>query len=462
VADVAFRPAIKEFAVPNPYLEGNFAPVLEELTEDHELPVTGVIPPDLEGHLLRNGPNPAVVPADDTEYHWFSGDGMIHDISLAGSKAVGYRNRWVRTRALAAEIGTALPNGPQEPLNGPANTHVIRHAGTTLALVESGFPHALSPDLERARVHDFDAALASPMTAHPKVDPATGELLFFGYDVFGPPFLRYHTVDAGGVLTRSQEIDIPRAAMIHDFGVTASRVVFMDLPVVFDLDLAAAGRSLPFRWMPEAGSRIGVMPRNDADGDITWIGIDPVYVFHVLNAYDDGDAVVMDVIRYASAFDTAPGETIASTRPVLARWTIDVTGNRVTEARLDDAAVEFPRLADEVAGLPHRYGYCTILGSQAGTDEQVGLIKYDLQRDTTTRYQPGEYRSPGEPIFVRAGDGGGEDEGWVLSVVYDRTRDASDLVILDATSFAGPPVATVHLPARVPFGFHGSWLASTA
>jgi carotenoid cleavage dioxygenase-like enzyme len=448
--------------VTNPYLEGNFAPVLEEITEDHELPVTGVIPPDLEGHLLRNGPNPAIVPADDTEYHWFSGDGMIHDISLAGSKAVGYRNRWVRTRKLAAELGTQPPNGPQEPLNGPANTHVIRHAGTTLALVESGFPHALSPDLERARVHDFDSGLTSPMTAHPKVDPKTGELLFFGYDVFGPPFLRYHTVDAAGALTRSEDIQIPRAAMIHDFGVTSSRVVFMDLPVLFDLDLAATGRALPFRWMPEAGSRIGVMPRDGGDDDIRWIGIDPVYVFHVLNAYDDGDAVVMDVVRYDSAFDTDPGEVIASNKPVLARWTIDPAANRVTEVMLDDNLVEFPRIDDEVAGLPHRYGYCTLLAPGLDNDDTTGLIKYDLQRDEAIRYEPGENRSAGEPVFVRAGDGHGEDEGWVMSVVYDRTRDASDLVILDATSFAGPPVATVHLPARVPFGFHGSWVPSTS
>jgi carotenoid cleavage dioxygenase len=462
VAATAFRPAIKEPAVPNPYLEGNFAPVLEELTEEHRLPVTGVIPPDLEGHLLRNGPNPAVLPADVAGYHWFTGDGMIHDVSLAGGRATGYRNRWVRTRKLAVEIGTEPPKGPQQPLNGPANTHVIRHAGTTLALVESGFPHALSDDLERARIHDFDAALASPMTAHPKTDPATGELLFFGYDVFGPPFLRYHTVDATGALTRSQEIAIPRAAMMHDFGVTASRMVFMDLPVVFDPDLAATGRSLPFRWMPETGSRIGVMARDGDDGDVIWIGIDPVYVFHVLNAYDDGDAVVMDVIRYDSAFDTAPGGAIGSSPPVLARWTIDPAGNRVDEVRLDDAPVEFPRIDDAVAGLPHRYGYCMLLGPEPETDASIGLIKYDHQRDTTTRFDPGEYRAPGEPVFVQAADGRGEDEGWVLSVVYDRTRDASDLVILDATSFGGPPVATVHLPARVPFGFHGSWLPSTS
>jgi carotenoid cleavage dioxygenase-like enzyme len=442
----------------NPYLQGNFAPVLEERSDDHELPVTGVIPPDLNGRLLRNGPNPSVVPVDQADYHWFSGDGMIHSISLAEGKATGYRNRWVRTRALAAKLETTPPKGPSEPIDGPANTHVIRHAGTVMALVETGFPHALSPDLTRARVHDFDGGLASPMTAHPKVDPTSGELIFFGSDVFGPPFLRYHVVDATGVLVRTEEIDIPRATMIHDFGITATRAVFLDLPVVFDLALAADGRPLPYRWMPEAGARVGVMPRSGGNADIRWIAIDPVYVFHVLNCYDDGDSVLMDVIRYDRAFDTEPGQAVTSGLPVLARWTINPTTGRVSEQRLDDTPVEFPRIDAAVAGLPHRYGYCTRLGDRADDPTLRGLVKYDLQRDESTRYEPGEYRAPGEPVFVRAADGRGEDEGWVLSVVFDATRDASDLLILDATSFAGPPVATVHLPARVPFGFHGSWL----
>jgi carotenoid cleavage dioxygenase-like enzyme len=441
----------------NPYLHGNFAPVLDERSDDHELEVTGVVPPDLNGRLLRNGPNPAVVTDDEADYHWFSGDGMIHAISLAGGKATGYRNRWVRTRSLSSKLGTSLPNGPSEPLDGPANTHVIRHGGTTLALVESGFPHALSDDLGRARVHDFDGGLASPMTAHPKLDPDTGELVFFGSDVFGPPFLRYHVVDAAGALVRSEEIEVPRATMIHDFGVTSSRVVFLDLPVVFDLELAAVGRPLPYRWMPEAGARLGVMRRSGGD-DVRWISIDPVYVFHVLNAYDAGDAVVIDVLRYDRAFDTAPGEAIASGLPMLARWTVDPVANRVTEQRLDDVPVEFPRIDDAVAGRPHRYGYCTRLGERPEDPSFEGLVKYDLVRDESTRFDPGEYRSPGEAVFVRAADGRGEDEGWVLSVVFDATRGASDLVILDATSFAGPPVATVHLPARVPYGFHGSWV----
>jgi carotenoid cleavage oxygenase len=442
----------------NPYLHDNYAPVFDERTDDRLLEVSGAIPPDLNGSLLRNGPNPAVVPADESDYHWFSGDGMIHAISLSDGKPVGYRNRWVRTRALAAELDTALPKGPTEPLNGPANTHVIRHGGTTLALVESGLPHAVSPDLGRARVHDFDGSLGSPMTAHPKVDPETGELVFFGYDIFGPPYLRYHVADSAGVLTRTEEIEVPLAAMAHDFGVTASRVVFMDLPVLFDMTMATEGRSLPFRWMPDAGARVGVMPRDGGNGDVRWISIDPVFVFHVLNAYDDGETVIMDVIRYDRAFDTGPGEALASGLPHLARWTIDLAADRVTEQRLDDTPVEFPRIDESLSGRPHRYGYGTVLGDDPRAPSQHGLIKYDFQRDESTRFEPGEYHGCGEPVFVRASDGRNEDEGWVLSVVYDGTRNASDLVILDATSFAGPPVAVVHLPVRVPYGFHGSWV----
>jgi carotenoid cleavage dioxygenase len=446
--------------VVNPYLEGNFAPVLEERTDDRELDVTGVVPPDLEGRLLRNGPNPVSSPADPADYHWFLGDGMIHAVTLAGGKATGYRNRWVRTRALAAQVATVSPRGPSEPIDGRANTHVIRHAGTTLALVESGFPHALSPELDRARIHDFDGSLSSPMCAHPKVDPETGELVFFGVDLFGPPFLRYHVVDATGQLVRTEDIDVPRATMIHDFGLTATRAVFLDLPIIFDMDLAAQGRSLPFRWEPEAGTRIGVMPRDGGGEDVRWISMDPSYVFHVVNAYDEGDLAVLDVVRYDAAFDTAPGGAIARTQPTLHRWTVDPAGNRVREQTLDDTPVEFPRIDPAAAGTRHRYAYLTQLGDDPSRPSFQQLVKYDLVRDEVVRFDPGPLRSPTEPVFVRAADGTNEDEGWVLSVVYDAARGASDLVILDATSFAGPPVATVHLPARVPFGFHGSWIPS--
>lgn len=447
--------------VTNPYLGGNYAPVTVELTVERPLPVDGIVPPALEGMLLRIGPNPAV-PPDPARYHWFAGDGMVHAVELRNGRAVSYRNRWVRTRRLSSEIGSAAPRGPVEPIDGPANTHVISHGGRILALVESGFPHRLSPELATLGVEDFGGMLTSPMTAHPHADPETGALAFFGYDVFGPPFLRYHELDELGSLVHSTDIAIPRCTMQHDFGVTATRVAFLDLPVLFDIDLAQAGVQLPFRWDPEAGARIGILGRGGEGAEVQWVAIDPCYVFHVVNAFDDGPVVVLDVCRYDKTFDTGEGQHVGSDLPTLQRWRVDPGAGRVEMTAVDDRHVEFPRIDDRMAGRPHRYGYCTEISRGEQGDSFDGLIRYDMVRDEAVHHEFAGGAAPGEAIFVRAPDGRADDEGWVLTVVYDPARDASDVVILDASSFAGAPEAVIHLPARIPFGFHGSWVPASA
>jgi carotenoid cleavage dioxygenase len=282
-------------------------------------------------------------------------------------------------------------------------------------------------------------------------------MAFFGYDVFGPPFLRYHELSPTADLVHSTDIEIPRATMMHDFAMSATRVAFLDLPVVFDLDLAMAGTKLPFAWKPEAGARIGIMARGAAGSTIRWIGFDPCYVFHIMNAFDDGPRFILDVCRYDTMFDTGEGGFISSTEPHLERWSVDLAAGRVTMTTLDDRHVEFPRIDDSLVGRRYRYGYCA---EQVGarSDTFANLVRYDLSRDEATVHEFGEHVSVGEPVFVRAPDGRSDDEGWVLSVVYDASTELSDLVILDASSFTKEPEAVVHLPARVPYGFHGSWL----
>jgi carotenoid cleavage dioxygenase len=299
------------------------------------------------------------------------------------------------------------------------------------------------------------------MTAHPHVDPATGGLAFFGYDCFGPPFLRYHELDAAGTLVHSTEVDVPRATMSHDFAVTERRVAFLDLPVVFDLDLAGRGVALPFRWEPEAGARIGVLDRGGRGDATAWVGLDPCYAFHVMNAFDDAGAVVLDVCRYDSAFDTPEGGLLSTGLATLERWRVDPVAKTVSTTRLDDRTVEFPRIDDTLAGRPYRYGYCTELVRDEGTWAFPALLRYDLGRDVAARWDPGPGRFVGEPVFVRDPDGRADDEGWVLSVVYDAGRDASDVVVLDASGFGAEPEAVIHLPARVPYGFHGSWVPAS-
>ncbi len=431
------------------HLRGNYAPVFEELTA-HDLPVDGAVPPALNGRYLRNGPNPK----DGSSSHWFVGDGMIHGVELGDGKARWYRNRWVRTRAFTENAEMIAAAGGFDLTAGVANTHVVAHAGRIMALVEVSFPTEITKDLDTIGYCDFDGRLTTPMTAHPKICPRTGEMHFFGYG-FMPPFLTYHCADAAGRLVRSEVIDVRGPTMIHDFAVTERHVVFMDLPVCFDLARVEAG-GVPYAWDDAYGARVGVMPRGGASGDVRWFEVAPCYVFHPLNAYEaEGGRVVVEVARYDSLWR----DSASSFGPArLHRWSIDPASGRVAEEALDDLAIEFPRVDERRVGLRHRYGYATCNRGGVGV-EMTGLVKYDLTTGRSEVHDFGAGRVPGEGVFVPDAPDAGEDEGWVMTYVYDHGRDGSDFVILDAADFTGKPVATVRLPQRVPYGFHGSWIA---
>ena len=431
------------------HLRGNFAPVREEVTA-FDLPVQGAIPRGLRGRYVRNGPNPKT----GTSSHWFVGDGMLHGVELRDGRAAWYRNRWVRTRAFVEDAKQLQPDFTRDLTVGVANTHVIAHAGRILALVETSFPTEVTPELDTIGCFDYQGRLSTGMTAHPKICPRTGELHFFAYNYMAP-FLTYHRADAAGRLVQSDVIEVPGPTMIHDFAITDRHVVFMDLPIVFDLELAMAG-TMPYRWSDEYGARLGVMARGGSSADVRWVEVAPCYVFHPLNAYEDEQgAVVMDVVRYPELWRArSPAATAAS----LHRWRVDLGAGRVSEQPLDDRAIEFPRFDERQMGAPYRYGY--VVYTEHGADRGIGtaVIKYDLRAGTSTSHDFGTGRIPAEPVFVPASAGAAEDEGWLLAYVYDAARDGSDLVILDAANVTGKPVATIALPQRVPFGFHGSWI----
>ena len=443
-----------------PYFLDNFAPVADERTT-YNLPVEGAIPEHLTGRYLRNGPNPTTVPAG--RYHWFAGDGMVHGVQLRAGRATWYRNRWVRTERLAKELGVPAPSGaPEVNSFNPANTHIISHAGHNLACCEVGLPHELTPELETIGRYNFGGRLASPMTGHPKIDPVTGELIFIGYSPT-PPYLRYHQVDPRGVLVRSEDIDVKGPTQMHDFAITAKYVIFFDLPVTLDPSLIGV-QLMPYRWQPGYGARVGVMPRSGGNSDVRWFEVAPCYVYHALNAYEDGDCVVIDVSRYPEAFNISRpggGDAYALDPSTLDQWRINLATGQVTETRIDDRPVDFPRVDERRVGRPYRYGYGVELtrGHHGRAIEFGNLLKYDRQRGTTEVHDFGSGRMAGEGVFVPAGPKAVEDEGWVLSLVYDPERDRSDLVILNAADFAGEPAARIHLPWRVPPGFHGSWIA---
>lgn len=292
----------------NPYLLGVYAPVGTEIDAE-DLQVIGEIPKDLNGVYLRNGPNPRFAP--EGRYHWFDGDGMIHAVHLENGKA-RYRNRWIRTKAFEAEsaAGRALWTGVMEnPAGNPfgnthglglkdnANTDVIFHRGRVLATwYLCGSPYAVDPlSLETLGAEDFLGTLVGDMMAHPKVDEATGELFWFDYGP-RPPYLRYGVISADGRVVHTTEIELPGPRLPHDMAITEHHAVLMDLPLVQDVEAAKLGRhKLHFdRSMP---SRFGVLPRYGDGSQIKWFEASPCYIYHVVNAWEQGEEVVLDVCR---------------------------------------------------------------------------------------------------------------------------------------------------------------------
>ena len=451
----------------NPYLEGPFAPVTEEVTA-HDLEVVGTLPPELDGRYLRIGPNPimANVP-DPATHHWFTGDGMVHGVRLRDGRAEWYRNRWVRSTRVSEALGEEPVPGERHGGMDTVNTHVIGHAGRTLALVEAGArPVELGEELETVRHTDLDGTLPNGFTAHPKRDPRTGELHAVAYH-WALPHLQYIVVGVDGRVRSVEPIPLDHGPMVHDMSLTERFAVVYDLPVVFDLEVAAQGRPFPYAWTDALPARLGLLPRDGTAADITWFEVEPCYVFHALNAHDEpgpdgtGGAVVLEVVRHERTFAqdrVGPADAV----PSLWRWTLDLDRGTVTETQLDDQGQEFPRVAEGRVGLPARYGWAPriAVGGPGDFSSNDRVLRHDLVAGTVDHHPAGEGRQVGEAVVV-ARDGAApdaEDDAWLMALAHDRGTDRGELLVWAADAPGEDPVARVPLPARVPFGFHGSWV----
>lgn len=437
------------------HLRGNGRPVADERTVT-DLHVTGSIPRGLDGRYVRNGANPL----GGTSDHPFFGDGMVHGVRLRDGGADWYRNRYVKTPFVARPgLDILDPSVIMDMAASKANTNVVGHAGSILALEEGHFPYVLDGDLDTVGPLDFGGVLPGSFTAHPKICPVTGELVAFGYSVF-EPYLRYLRVSPAGELVQVEDITVGGPTMMHDFNVTRDHIVFMDLPAVFDLDMAMRGE-MPIHWDDAYPARLGVMPRDGRDADVRWFDIDPCYVFHPMNAYEDSDTIVLDVARLSHIWRDSMMDFPS---PELWRWTIDTVTGTVREEQVDDRPAEFPRVADAVVGLPHRYGYMMGIPDNPSYDDpmsQTGtILKYDRQTGERLELALGRGCLPGEPVFVPSDTAASEDDGYLMTFVYDAESDASRFVVLDATTMDPTPVASVELP-RIPFGFHGNWIPSS-
>ncbi len=455
----------------NPYLTGNFGPIRSE--DDFELTVTGDMPKGLAGTLYRTGPNPQFDPRDPN-HHWFAGDGMVHAFAVEDGK-VSYRNRYVRTprweaehaagRSLFGTFGNPFTTDPDYigQDSGVANTNIVHHAGRLLALEEAHAPFAMEPGTLTSEGY---AEYGGSMTAHPKFDPETGEMVFFAYSVGELPFtnvVSYGVADKDGMLTRRDDFEAPYCSMIHDFMVTRNHVLFPVLPLTGDLQRVMSGGPA-FAWEPEKPALVGVMARDADVSTIRWFQTEACYVFHPMNAWEADGKIYADVMKYdvAPLFPLADGSPGRKCGAYLVRWVFDLAdaSDVIKEVKLDELSGEFPRFDERFAMSENRHGWF------AGNTANSGDVRFDVlahidlktgARSTWT-LPPGD--SPSEPVFVPRTPDAAEGDGWVTAVIYRGEEDRSDFVVFEAQDMAAGPIATAKMPRRVPFGFHGNWVSA--
>jgi carotenoid cleavage dioxygenase len=381
-------------------------------------------------------------------------------VRLADGKADWYRARWVRSTDVSQALGEEPKPGERHGGFETANTNVIGLAGRTFAIVEAGArPVELTYDLETIEHCDLGGTLPNGYTAHPKVDPATGDLHAIAYH-WALPHLQYIVIGPDARVKQVEPIEVDGGPMVHDCSITERWMVVYDLPVTFNIDLAMGGTRFPYVWNDSRPARLGLVPLGGSGADVRWVEVEPCYVFHPLNAHDDGDQVVIDVVRYPSMFAEHPlGPDDGA--PVLWRWTVDTAAGTVHEEQLSDQAMEFPRVDERLVGRPHRWGYASLVRrDEQGLNGFGGhLVRIDARSGATEVVDlGGPGRLGGEWVMAPRDGAAAEDDGWLMTYVYDRADDRSELVVLPAADPSAGPVARVLLPTRVPNGFHGNWV----
>jgi carotenoid cleavage dioxygenase-like enzyme len=482
---ISFEPSVSDDPA-KAYLRGPYRPVTTESTITDLTVLAGEIPADLEGLFVRNGSNPVFEPPG--RYHWFDGDGMVHGVHFAAGSAT-YRNRWVRTAGLEADLdaGGARLAGILEPpdftaADGPfkdtANTDVVTHAGRLFALWWlSGAVHELDPaTLETLGVCDFNGTLDGSMNAHPKVDPATGEMMFTSYSML-PPYLHMGVVGPNGTVTHLEAIDLPGPRLQHDLAITPRYTVLLDMSMMFDPEQLARGR-VTTRFFRDIPSRIGVVGRHGTNADVRWFEVSPFFMYHVVNAHEEGDEVVLHGCRMAdplvgdannavtavAASRTIPHLGHLRLEPVLWRWRLNLVTGAVTEGPVDDTVSEFPRINDRFMGCDATYSYSPTFADRP-TLAFDGLVRHHLGTGATTthHFDPGWLGN--EAVFAPSSDPRrtAESDGYLVTFVTNEHTGASEVQVFDPTSLACGPVTRLDISVRVPPGYHTEWVpASTS
>lgn len=458
----------------SPMLEGAYAPIRGEFVHEN-LPVIGEIPKDFSGGYYRNGPNARFEP--NGRYHWFDGDGMVH-AALFDRGKLTYRNAYVTTDAFnrESEGQAALYYGVAEtqkdrldkPIKDSGNTDLIGHSGRLLASwYLAGDVYGLDPQT-LATTGKVKAAkgLNHGFSAHCKVDPVTSELMFFDYGIEAP-YLSYGVLDAQGSLTHLIPIPLAGPRLPHDMAITRNYSILMDLPLFYEAEALAAGRH-KIMFYPELPTRFAVVPRHGSVDQIRWFEASPCFIYHVVNAYETGDEIVLTACRYLPPVDAngrIDGPRMAKMIAFLKmdarlwRYRFNLKTGTCTEESIDpDQNGEFPVINIDYTGQPNQFGYVCAMDVADATPQFHGLMKYHLGSGQKQSYSdgPGVYYS--EPQFAPKDQAKAEDDGYLISMVHNQNNNQSQIQIFDATAIEQGPVARVLMPHRIPAGFHGTWM----
>lgn len=449
----------------NTFLDGIWAPWPAECNIN-DVVVIGEIPKELNGTFYRNGPNPQYIYSKN--YHMFEGDGMIHAVSFNNGQ-VRYKNRWIRTEKFLAERNArkSLFGGMRDSMvcddsvknvsRNTANTNVIWHHNTLLALNEGGQPVKVDiNDLTQCETYTFNQVLDRSMMAHPKIDPVTGELIFYSY--FGPDF-KYFIANKNGEISYQEKITMPFLCMMHDFAITENFSIFPLFPLTWDFQRIIKGDTI-FKWEPNLNTRFAIMPRYGNDNNVIWFEDKAALGFHVVNAREEAGKIIMEMV----VMDDIPNDAVAFADDsityinYLTRWIFDLKKKTLVKERLDDINMEFPRIDERFTGRNYRHSYMNCTINKKSPNSYDSIVHWDLKNNKKQIHNFGADSFPLEPIFVPRSPHAPEGDGFLLSYVYRETINRSDLVILDAQHVDDEPLAIIQLPHRVPFGFHGCWV----
>ncbi|MEL4895527.1 carotenoid oxygenase family protein [Crocosphaera sp. Alani8] len=452
--------------------------------------IEGKVPDELQGTLFRNGPGLLDVQGTPVQ-HPFDGDGMICSISFLPNGKVHFRNRFVRTEGYVQEqkegkmvyrgvFGTQKPGGWLNnildiKIKNIANTNVIYWGKKLLALWEVAEPYRLDPStLETIGIDYLDGVLnpGDSIAAHPRFDPSSeldqGQPCLVNYSInpgLSSKITIYEFAPDGNLLRRHSHA-VPGFSFIHDFAITSNYCLLLQNPVTFNpvpylLGFKGAGECVNFH--PGKPSKLIIIPRDPSNKKVKILEADSGFVFHHVNAFEEGNSIYLDSISYNSLPQIQPDGDyrevdFESLDPgQIYRFKIDLDQETVEKEMIESRCCEFPSINPSNAGRNYRYLFIGTAHKDQCNAPLQAILKLDLLTGKKQIHSFAPQGYVGEPIFVPKPDSTNEDQGWVLVMVYDGNKHRSDIVILDGENLEKEPIATLHLKHHIPYGLHGNW-----